>query len=207
MEIIDISRKLDVTTPTWPGDTPFSYRVNWSKQHTGSVNVGNVTMSVHTATHVDTPFHFTEEGEKLDEIALSTYIGDAFVVDVTGIDSVQLEDVKNKLKNQGGKRILFKTNGWKIATIFPELIPTLDKKVVEFLQELAVPLIGLDLPSVDKIDSKSLPIHHALHIANIHILEGLDLSSVEEGEYQLVALPLKISGSDGSPVRAVLLKP
>lgn len=68
MKIIDISRTLDKNTPTWPGDTPFSYHVKWSKQHTGSVNVGSINMSVHTATHVDAPFHFAEDGEKLEEI-------------------------------------------------------------------------------------------------------------------------------------------
>lgn len=206
MKVYDISRQLGESTPTWPGDTPFSYSVNWSKQQTGSVNVGSVKMSVHTATHVDAPFHFADDGKRMDELDLSIFMGPALVVDVSNNKAVELEDVEEFISSHPSKRILFKTDAWVKEEEFPIEIPTLSVEVVRLLGDLQTPLIGVDLPSVDNLDSKELPIHHALHQANICILEGLDLREVEQGEYELIALPLKIKGSDGSPVRAILMK-
>ncbi len=206
MKVYDISRQLGENTPTWPGDTPFSYTVNWSKQHTGSVNVGSVKMSVHTATHVDSPFHFDENGKRMDELNLSIFMGPAFVVDVSSYETVELTHVEDIITQHPTKRILFKTNAWKKEEEFPTNIPTLSVDVVKLLGKMQTPLIGVDLPSVDDLDSKELPIHHALHQANISILEGLDLREVEEGEYELIALPLKLKRTDGSPVRAILVK-
>lgn len=206
MKIYDISRPLKAEIPTWPGDTPFSYSLNWSKKDTGSVNVGSVEMSVHTATHVDAPFHFDSNGAKMAELDLAAFIGPAVVLDVTKIEKIDREIVESQLMANSKKRILFKTNAWVKEEEFPITIPTLLPEVVEFLKELEVPLIGVDLPSVDELDSKELAIHHLLHEANIAILEGIDLSEVSPGEYELVALPLKLEEADGSPVRAVLIK-
>mgnify|MGYP005749667967 FL=1 len=205
-KIIDISRTLHSKTPTWPGDTPYQFKLNWTKEETGSVNIGSVTMSVHTATHVDSPFHFDSNGKKMSEVDLDPFIGPAYVVDVQDMNEILLEDVKEKLNNQQGKRIIFKTNAWIDENTFPTSIPTLHVEVVNYLHQLKVPLIGLDLPSVDALDSKELLIHHSLHEKNIMILEGLDLAHVPEGEYDLTALPLKLEHADGSPVRAVLIK-
>lgn len=206
MNVFDISRPLSENTPIWPGDTPFSYHVNWSKQHTGSVNVGSVKMSVHTATHVDAPFHFDDNGKRMDELDLSVFMGQAIVVDVSQYETVELSHVEETISQHPAKRILFKTNAWLKKEEFPTEIPSLSVDVVKLLERLQIPLIGVDLPSVDNLDSKELPIHHALHQANICILEGLDLTEVEEGEYELIALPLKLKGTDGSPVRAILKK-
>ena len=203
-KLIDISRTLHSKTPTWPGDTPYQFKLNWTKEETGSVNVGSVTMSVHTATHVDSPFHFDSTGKKVSEMDLSSFIGPAYVIEVPNLQKIHLDDVKDKLALHEKKRILFKTNAWLEDDIFPTSIPTLHEDVVTFLHQLNVPLIGLDLPSVDELDSKELPIHNELHKCNIMILEGLDLSSVEEGEYELISLPLKLDAADGSPVRAIL---
>ncbi|WP_078381334.1 arylformamidase [Sutcliffiella halmapala] len=206
MKIYDISRPLKAETPTWPGDTAFSYSLNWSKEETGSVNVGSIEMSVHTATHVDAPFHFDNKGAKMAELDLAVFIGPAIVLDVTNVAKINREIIADSLKANAKKRILFKTNAWVKGDEFPTSIPTLHSDVVELLKELEVPLIGVDLPSVDELESKELSIHHLLHKANIAILEGIDLREIEEGEYQLVALPLKLEESDGSPVRAVLMK-
>jgi len=206
MRMYDISRSLSEDTPTWPGDTPFHYQVNWSKQHTGSVNVGSVKMSVHTATHVDAPFHFDDKGKRMDELDLSVFKGPAVVVDVRGNHIIERKHVEEVIGRHHGKRILFRTDAWEKEGEFPEQIPTLSLEVVELLREMEVPLIGVDLPSVDVLDSKELTIHHRLHQGNICILEGIDLREMKEGEYELIALPLKIEGADGSPVRAILIE-
>ena len=101
-------------------------------------------------------------------------------------------------------RLILKTGIWPDSTRFPARIPTLAPEVPAWLASLGVRLIALDVPSVDAIDSKTLPVHHALAAANIYIIESLDLREVPEGIYELIALPLKITGGDASPVRAVL---
>lgn len=206
MIIYDISRKLHTSTPTWPGDTPFTYSLNWTKKETGSVNVGSIEMSVHTATHVDAPFHFDEDGAKVDQLDLSLFIGHAVVLDVSKLIELNREKLEGLLIGHNGKRILFRTTAWEEETDFPGRIPSMHPEAVALLKEMSVPLIGVDLPSVDQLDSKELPVHHLLYKANIAILEGIDLKGVEEGEYRLIALPLKIDGADGSPVRAVLIR-
>jgi arylformamidase len=206
MKIFDISRPLNNETPTWPGDTPFSYKVNWSKEETGSVNVGSLEMSVHTATHVDAPFHFDSNRERIADLDLSVFLGPAFVLDVSSLQEITKEHIEKIIIRHPAKRILFRTDAWKDETVFPSMIPTMSMEAVKLLEVLEVPLIGVDLPSVDQLDSKSLDIHHALYKANIAILEGVDLRGIEEGEYQLAALPLKVSEADGSPVRAVLIQ-
>ncbi|MCA1319294.1 arylformamidase [Bacillus tianshenii] len=206
MNIYDISRTLHCKTPTWPGDTPFSYSLNWTKEETGSVNVGSIEMSVHTATHIDAPYHFDEKGAKVDQLDLSVFMGRAIVVDVSKLKELNRVSLEALLKGQEKKRVLFKTNAWEDEEVFPEGIPSLKLDAITLLKELSVPLIGVDLPSVDQLESKDLEVHHLLHETNIAILEGIDLRNVDEGEYQLVALPLKIEGADGSPVRAVLVR-
>ena len=89
-------------------------------------------------------------------------------------------------------------------TVFPETIPTLSADVPEYLRRCGIVLLGLDIPSVDSIDSKTLDIHHALHARGIHILESLYLKDVPAGLFELIALPLRLVGADASPVRAIL---
>ncbi|WP_188207761.1 arylformamidase [Alkalibacillus aidingensis] len=201
--IIDISRMLNRETPTWPGDTPFSYELTWSKEETGSVNVGQLTSSCHTATHVDAPYHFNNGGLTIEQLPLDLYIGDALVVDVSTKAHIKPEDFTD-IDLTNVRRLLLKTNAWADPTVFPKDLPLLEATLGKFFMEHGIELIGVDLPSVDPLESKTLDTHHAFEASGVHILEGLDLSEVEPGDYRLMALPLKIEGADGSPVRAVL---
>lgn len=87
-EWIDISQPLNNDIATWPGDTPFSYEVSWSKEDSGSVNVGKLTMSIHTGTHIDAPFHFDNDGKKVLDLDIHVYVGAARVIDVSGMESI-----------------------------------------------------------------------------------------------------------------------
>lgn len=203
MTIIDISRKLENGMPSWPGDTPFSYEVSWSKKESGSVNVGKLTMSIHMGTHIDAPFHFDNDGKRTYDLDLSVYIGSAYVVDLTGKEKITKSDLES-LPIDGIERLLIKTNSWKDGTVFPETITYLDADVGEFLAEKRIVLIGVDVPSVDPLDSKELAAHHSLHANGVHILEAVNLEHVDEGVYELITLPLAIVEGDGSPVRAIL---
>ena len=203
MKIIDISRRLENGMPVWPGDTPFHYEVSWSKADSGSVNVGSLSLSTHTGTHVDAPFHFDDNGKRIIELDLELYIGPVRILDMTGKGSIGAKDIED-VDLEGFKRVLFRTLSWQNSAEFPEKIPHLEADLGPYLAEKGIRLIGVDVPSVDPIDSKDLHAHHSLNENGIHILESVLLDHVEPGDYELIALPLPLVKGDGSPVRAVL---
>ncbi|MFD1735589.1 arylformamidase [Bacillus salitolerans] len=200
---IDISMPLNETTAVWPGDTRFLFSLNWSKQHTGSVNVGKIEMSTHTGTHIDAPYHFDDSGKKIHDYNLERFIGNALVVSLETKKSICIDDVVD-IDTQGVEKLLLKTNAWKDRSIFPDSIPCIEPGVAECLARKGIKLLGLDLPSVDPIDSKELVAHHELASQDILILEGLVLKDVNPGHYEMVAVPLSIKGGDASPVRAII---
>ncbi|MET3682728.1 arylformamidase [Alkalibacillus flavidus] len=201
--MIDISRTLNADTPTWPEDEPFSYDLTASIADTGSVNIGQFTTSCHTATHIDAPFHFNNSGLTVDQLPIDLYVGRVLVVDVTTKQRITPEDLA-LIDLQGVRRVILKTDTWPNGAPFPTEIPELDARLGSFFHEHGVELVGVDLPSVDPLDSKTLDTHHAFEANDIHILEGVTLDGVEAGLYHLSALPLKLEGADGSPVRAIL---
>jgi arylformamidase len=212
MKIWDISRTLTNDFAEWPGDEPFHYRLTREIAKGGSVNLGAVTMSVHNGTHADARFHFDSNGESMEKVRLDIYLGRATVVDLaqTFLKSkekhlITTEDLQPNAEDIAAtSRVLVKTGRWSDSTVFPNLIPVIAADVPAWLQKNGVKLLGLDLPSMDEIDSKSLQNHHALAHAGIAIVESLDLSEVAPGIYNFAALPLKIAGADGAPVRAIL---
>lgn len=203
MRWIDITQPLENGMAVWPGDTEFSFRLAWTKEQSGSVNVGSLQMSTHTGTHVDAPFHFDQEGKKIVDFDPELFVGTARLIHLPERAIITVEDVKCH-DLTGVSRLLIRTGAWMDRKLFPQQIPPLAPELAPYLQEQGIRLIGVDLPSVDLLDSKDLPAHHALHRHGIAILEGLVLDSVAEGDYELIALPLKIVDGDASPVRAVL---
>ena len=201
-EWIDISRPLAAGTACWPGDVPFSFRLGWTIAGGASVNVGAIATSVHTATHCDAPFHFDEAGTTVDRLPLDRFAGPAWVVDVRSTD--RWRSRLERLDFSATPRILFRTGGWPDTTQFPDAIPVMEPELPDWLADRGVRLVGVDLPSVDPLDSKTLDNHHALGRRGITIVEGLWLDDVPAGRYEFVGLPLKILGADGSPLRAVL---
>ncbi len=208
MKIYDITRPLHATTAPWPGDIPFEHRLTWKIADGAAVNVGALNMSTHMGTHADAPFHYLPDGPTIEMLDPALFIGPAVVADVTtagwSIGRAALADAARHFQDGKVPRLLLKTGGWPDSTRFPDRLPLLAPDVPAFLGAAGVRLLGLDVPSVDAIDSKDLPIHHALADANICIIESLDLSAVPTGVYELIALPLRIAGGDASPVRAVL---
>ena len=210
MKFLDITRALAADLAPWPGDTSFDYRLVGRIGEGSSVNLGRIVTSVHSGTHADAYFHFEKAGLTIDRFEPERFIGPAEVVDLSGKFSglsgrpsgeITVGDLETRVEVP---RLLIKTGAWPDSTKFPDAIPALASGVAEWLQTRGVKLLGLDLPSVDQIDSKDLRNHHALAAAGIAIVEGLDLSAAEAGVYSLAALPLKIVGGDGAPVRAIL---
>lgn len=165
-----------------------------------SVNVGALRTSVHTATHADAPLHVSDHGRTIDELPIDAFIGRAEVVTITGSE-VTVDDV-NDIET---RRVLFRTPASDVdATQWPDQITSIQPAAIESLFRQNAVLIGTDAPSIDPLDSKTLDAHHALARRNMVHLEGLNLRDVTPGRYTLSALPIKISGADAAPVRAVL---
>jgi len=212
MKIWDISRTLWNDLAEWPGDEPFHFRLTKKIADGQSVNLGAITMGVHNGTHADAQFHFDAAGESIEKAPLEVYLGRAAVVDLAESFSqrrekqlITIEDLQAHAEEIGKtSRLLIKTGRWSDSAVFPKQIPVIAAQVPSWLQKNGVKLLGLDVPSMDEIDSKSLQNHHALAAAGIAIIESLDLSRVSPGIYNLAALPLKIAGGDGAPMRAVL---
>jgi len=212
MKIWDISRTLSNDLAEWPGDEPCRFRLTRQKAKGESVNLGAISMSVHNGTHADAQFHFDTNGKSIEKAPLETYLGRATVVDLgqAFLDSkekhlITIEDLQPSAEAiAAASRLLVKTGRWNDSSVFPNQIPVIAADVPAWLQKNGVKLLGLDLPSVDEIDSKSLQNHHALARAGVAIIESLDLSNVASGIYHLAALPLKIAGGDGAPMRAIL---
>jgi len=212
MKIWDISRTLSNELAEWPGDEPFHFQLTKTIAEGQSVNLGAIKMSVHNGTHADARFHFDTKGESIEKAPLEIYLGRAVVVDLTEAFSqskekhlITIEDFQPHSEEIAEtSRVLVKTGRWSNSAVFPSEIPVIAADIPAWLQKNGVKLLGLDLPSVDEIDSKSLQNHHALAAAGVAIVESLDLSGAGAGIYDFAALPLKIAGGDGAPMRAVL---
>jgi arylformamidase len=194
---------LDEALAGWPGDAPYRLERTARLANGDSTNLGAVTMSLHTGTHIDAPYHFDEQGLTVEAISPEVYIGPAQVLDVRGRATIAVSDLATRTR-PGVPRLLLRTDAWTDPTRFPESIPQLAADVPGFLHAQGISLLGVDLPSVDALDSKALPIHHALGRNGIFILESLALVAVPEAVYELSALPLRICGADACPVRALL---
>ncbi|MGM7634821.1 arylformamidase [Bacillus sp. Hm123] len=200
---IDITQPLNSRIAHWPGDVPFSYELSYTKAETGSVNIGRITTSLHTGTHVDSPFHFDHEGKQIHQLDVEIFIGKALVIDASNLDYIGPQQLE-VYRLDRAERVLLRTTSKIVPTSFPGKVTPLDPVLGPFLKEKGVFLLGVDVPSVDALNSKEMEVHHSLHKNGVHILENIVLDHVEPGLYEVVALPLFIEGADGSPVRAII---
>jgi arylformamidase len=170
-----------------------------------SVNLSTLTLSAHTGTHVDAPFHFQQEGATLERVPLAAYWGLAQVVTVSKPHGPLLPEDFAHVDLARAPRLLVHSGGSDVPhDLFPAEFVYPSPDLAAVMGRAGIVLYGADTPSMDHAESKELPGHNALLAAGIAILEGLDLRGVPDGVYELSALPLKIDGGDGSPVRAVL---
>jgi len=200
--LIDISQPVDAAAGVFPGDTPFSFEWKWDLSAGSSCNVATVTTSPHVGTHADAPLHFLSDGTSIGEVDLLPYVGPCIVVEGPSEGQI-LQSHLADIDFSETPRVLLKTHG-RSDTSFPARFVTLSTEAVDHLANSGALLVGLDTPSMDPPASKSLEAHHALGRAGIAILENLTLAQVEPGRYELIALPLRWTGLDASPVRAVL---
>ncbi|WP_374377164.1 arylformamidase [Dongia sp.] len=202
--IYDISQTLRNGLPVWPGDTAFRVDRTWSMDAGVPVNVSALTLSTHSGAHADAPFHYDAEGKTIDLVDLSTYLGPAQVVDARGFEGPVGSDIILPQLAAGTTRVLIRTYDRHPSAVWDSDFRAVDPALIDALAARGVRLIGIDTPSLDPENSKSMDAHRAVAKHDLAILEGLVLDTVPFGIYELIALPLRIEGADSSPVRAIL---
>lgn len=207
MRLRDISIGLTAGVPEWPGDTPWSCGWSATIANGSSVNLSSITSSPHVGTHADAPLHVRDGWPGSHVLPLEAFYGPAVVVDISGkTGEIGFDVIEPLIAAHRIERLLLKT-GCTVATgTFPDEWPSLSESCARSLLGLGLKLVGVDAPSVDSRDSKSLAVHKMLFTGNAFILENLDLRRIAIGVYDLVAFPVKLMALDAAPVRAVLIE-
>lgn len=205
--IIDISPVLSERTAVFPGDESFSRRISMDFSQGNHLSLSSIHSTAHIGAHVDAPSHYHADGQSIEERDLSLYMGACQVVEISKSpgERIYVEDLKDKAKEIVSQRVLFKTMSFPNPNKWNSDFCSLSPSLIEYLAQSQVLLVGIDTPSIDPELSQSLESHQAVYSNNMAILEGIILDGVEEGVYELIALPLRIQGGDASPVRAVLV--
>ncbi|NWG05979.1 MAG: cyclase family protein [Chloroflexi bacterium] len=211
MTIFDISLTISPTLPTWPGDPGIQLELIESMDKGAQANVTRISAGVHIGTHVDAPHHFLNDGRTVEQLPLDVLTGPCYVVQLPdGVEAITSDVLQRTEITPDMKRILFGTRNSHLwargETRFQTDYVAITEDGAEWLVERGVQLVGVDYLSVAPYE-ESTPTHEILLKAGIVLVEGLNLSKVMRGFYELYCLPLKIAGSDGAPARAILIQP
>ena len=204
MSFHDISLKLTGETLRWVTAPPFELEERRRMSKEDPNNSSALNMSVHSGTHIDAPFHFVADGNTIDQLPLERFIGPALVYAVEAERYITKEHVAG-IRLDGATRVLFKTRNSALLhkqEYDPDFV-AFSVEAAQSLVELGVELVGLDYLSVAHADEQ-VPVHRAFLDHGVVLLEGIDLSEVAPGRYELMCLPIPLGDSDGAPCRAVL---
>jgi arylformamidase len=204
--VIDITPSITEKMGVWPGDTPITREVLCDMKQGANITLSTLRTTVHLGAHADGPNHYGKNEPGIGERTLTPYVGACQVVHARTLRGVRVKpaDLGVAIESIVHPRVLIRTGTFPDFQNWNNDFAGLSVELVDALAARGVITIGVDAPSVDLFSSKDLEAHNAILRHDISILEGLDLSKVEPGEYELIALPLKLIGFDGSPVRAVL---
>jgi arylformamidase len=203
--LYDISPRISARIAPFPGDVPFSRSVSRSFRQGHSYELSSCSTSVHVGAHVDAPIHYHPDGQSIEQRSLHYYLGPCQVLALElapgeGIGPTHLASLTIK-----SPRVLFKTGSFPDPERWTDDFSYLQPEAIDYLAAQGVILVGIDTPSIDKSTSSTLSSHHRIYHHNMAILEGIVLTPVSPGCYDLVALPLNLEAADASPVRAILL--
>jgi arylformamidase len=203
---VDVSVALHSDMVHWPDNPPVRIERMLDIEHGDAANVSKISMGSHTGTHMDAPLHFVRDGRGLDEMPLDAAMGRARMIEVLDPESIKPSDLR-RLEIRGGERILFKTRNsarsWPSRAFLEDFV-YVSQEAARYLAAREVLTVGIDYLSVGGFRKDGVETHRALLEAGIWVIEGLDLSEVEPGEYELVCLPVKVERSDGALARAIL---
>jgi len=203
---IDISVPLHNGMVHWPGDPPYKIHRVMDQSRGDMCTVSQVSMGVHTGTHMDAPLHFIQDAPTIDEMPFHAAIGPARVIPIRNGTAITLEELE-PFGIEPNERILFKTvNSDRVwhKEKFDEGFVFIDRDAAKHLAKRGVLLVGVDYLSVGGFKQDAVETHHALLDSGIWVIEGLNLNGVVPGRYEMICLPLKLVDSDGSPARAIL---
>ncbi len=207
MKLYDITVPFSTELPVYPGDPAVQITLVASLAAGDICTVSHLSFGSHTGTHVDPPAHFVAGMATLDELSLDVLIGPARVVDVGEIGAIDVATI-DAANLAGVERVLFKTRNSRLwqagAQEFAKDFVYLETMAAERLVELGVKLVGIDYLSIEQFNFEQPTTHYALLGNNVVIVEGLNLTDVAAGEYELICLPMKIKNGDGGPARVVL---
>lgn len=191
----------------YPGDSKVCIEEVVQISKGDNCNVSSLSFGSHTGTHIDVPKHFIDNGKTLEEVTPDRFMGKAKVLDMRNKVSIKKEDLITK-NIEKGDYILFKTDNskWLKDGEFNKDYISLTEEGAKYLAEKEISLVGIDYLSIESYYAKEFNVHLTLLGNDIIILEGIDLTDIREGEYELIALPLKIKEGNGSPVRAILIE-
>ena len=211
MPIYDLSVPISASMLVWPGDPAVSVEPRVCIARGDACNVSELRFGSHTGTHLDAPYHFVENGMTVDELPLEALLGRAWVLDCGERMDIDVADLQEQVPD-GTWRLLLKTRNSRLwhsdARDFVRDFATITPQAARWIaQQENLCLLGVDYLSVERPGSSEHPVHHALLEAGVIIVEGLDLSALQTGWYNLFCLPLKVLGGDGAPVRAVAAGP
>jgi len=199
----DISPTVSPASPIFPGDEP--YRLQWTARIGPGcpVNLSAMTLSPHVGAHADAPLHYADDGADAASVSLAAYLGPCRVIHAIGCGPLITVAHLQHAEHQLPPRVLVRTRA-QADTTWVDDFPAYAPEAVAWLAARGVKLIGIDTPSVDPASSKTLDSHQQLRQLDLRVLENLVLDAVPAGDYELIALPLKLAGACASPVRAVL---
>jgi len=205
MRIHDITVPLSPDIPVYPGDPTVSVESLSSIADGDLTNLSRITLGSHSGTHIDPPYHFNNAGIRVDELPLEVMIGKALVLDFAGVKEIGRKELE-RYRIEGAERLLLKTDNSKLwqETEFREDYAALTVDGAQYLVEAGVKLVGIDYLSIEAFHGDG-EVHRTLLDKGILVLEGLNLTDIKHGHYQLICLPLKLKGGDGAPVRALLV--
>ncbi|MCV0437184.1 MAG: arylformamidase [Hydrogenophaga sp.] len=200
----DISPPVHAGAPVFPGDTAYSQQWATTIGPGCPVNVSAITLSPHVGAHADAPLHYDAQGAAIGAVSLDAFIGPCRVIHAIGCGPlIKPEHIAHAL-NGLPPRVLVRVYERQPQDAFDNALPAFAPETVEQLADLGAQLIGIDSASIDPADSKTLESHQTIRRRGLRVLENLLLDDVPEGDYELIALPLKLTTADASPVRAVL---
>lgn len=202
-KIWDISPAVSAGSPVFPGDSPYAQEWTATLAPGCPVNVSRITLSPHVGAHADAPLHYDPSGAAIGEVDLDAYLGPCRVIHAIAPGPlVQWAHLAHAVRELPA-RVLVRTYATAPARWDPQL-SAYAPETIERLAALGVKLVGIDTASIDPADSKALDSHQVIRRRGLRVLENLVLDNVPEGDYELIALPLKLMTADASPVRAVL---
>ncbi len=200
----DISPPVHASAPVFPGDTAYTQTWVATIGPGCPVNVSAITLSPHVGAHADAPLHYDANGAAIGEVSLDAFLGPCRVIHAIGCGPlVKPEHIAHALQDLP-QRVLLRVYEHQPQDAFDNDLPAFAPETVEQLADLGVLLIGIDSASIDPANSKTLDSHQTIRRRGLRVLENLLLDDVPEGDYELIALPLKLTTADASPVRAIL---